>query len=220
MDKQNEDEPMPQFNTDSKLPDEPAEQMSQEEGMPQEQMPQEGMPEEGMPEEVKEMPEEVKEMPEEVKEMPEEAMPEEGMSEEGMPEEEKEMSEEEPTKEMTDAPEESRQTEKVDIILKEAGNFRKKLNTLKKRLPTMDDTEKDTIRNGVIKEFIRVLKISKPASTRKKYGRRLNGLRNSFHDSLNLLNGTSKKRPKRKSRKEKMESPQSMEPETFSESQP
>ena len=100
---------------------------------------------------------------------------------------------------------ESRQTEKVDIILRQAGNFRKKLNTLKKRLPYMDDSEKDEIRNGVIHELISVLKISKPTSTRKRFGRRLNGLRNSFHESLNLLNGTSKKRPKRKSRKQKVE---------------
>jgi len=117
---------------------------------------------------------------------------------------------------------ESQPSERVDIILKEAGNFRKnkKLKSLKKRLPTMDDDEKDEIRNGVIKEFIRVLKVSKPATTRKKHGRKLNGLRNSFHESLNLLNGTSKRRPKRKSRKQKMEIPQSMESESFSEPQP
>ena len=117
------------------------------------------------------------------------------------PEEEEEApaSEEKPVQE-------SRQTEKVDNVLRQAGNFRKKLNTLKKRLPYMDDSEKDEIRNGVIHEFINVLKISKPTSTRKRFGRRLNGLRNSFHESLNLLNGTSKKRPKRKSRKQKVES--------------
>jgi hypothetical protein len=71
----------------------------------------------------------------------------------------------------------------------------------------MDDHTKDEIRNGVIKEFIQVLKISRPSTTRKKYGRRINNLRNIFHESLNLLNGTSKKRPKRKSRKVKIEIP-------------
>jgi len=102
---------------------------------------------------------------------------------------------------------EPRQIERANIILKEAGNFRKKLNTLKKRLPSMDDHTKDEIRNGVIREFIRVLKISKPQSTRKKFGRRINNLRNIFHNSLNVLNGTSKKRSKRRTKKQNIESP-------------
>jgi hypothetical protein len=102
---------------------------------------------------------------------------------------------------------EPRQIERANIILKEAGNFRKKLSTLKKRLPSMDDHTKDEIRNGVIREFIRVLKISKPQSTRKKFGRRINNLRNVFHNSLNTLNGTSKKRSKRRTKKQNIESP-------------
>jgi hypothetical protein len=101
---------------------------------------------------------------------------------------------------------EPRQIERANVILKEAGNFRKKLSTLKKRLPSMDDHTKDEIRNGVIREFIRVLKISKPQATRKKFGRRINNLRNVFHNSLNTLNGISKKRSKRRTKKQNIES--------------
>ena len=115
---------------------------------------------------------------------------------------------------------EPRQLERVEGILKDAGNFRKKLKTLKKRLPLLDDDEKEHIRNGVIREFINVLKISKPAHTIKRFGRRLNNLRNAFNDSLNVLNGTAKKRPRKKSRKQRIEEePIPMESSTFSESQ-
>ena len=114
---------------------------------------------------------------------------------------------------------EPRQLERADRILKDAGNFRKKINTLKKRLPTLDDDEKDQIRNGVIREFINVLKVSKPSQTRKRFGRRINNLRNIFHESLNLLNGTAKKHPRRKSRKQKVEEPIPTESTTFSEPQ-
>lgn len=108
---------------------------------------------------------------------------------------------------------------KDEVVLESATNFRKKLKNTKKRLPSMDDEQKDEIRNGVIREFINVLKISKKQTTRKKHGRRINNLRNVFHETLNLLNGTSKRRPKRKSRKQKQES-QEMPPQETPENQP
>ena len=154
----------------------------------------------------------------------EQEQPVEGEQEQPVEEEEQPIEEEQPVEEEEQPIEEQpiehpKQLERAEVILKEAGNFRKKLSTLKKRLPTLDDDEKDQIRNGVIRELINVLKISKPMHTRKRFGRRLNNLRNVFHDSLNLLNGTSKKRPRRKSRKQKMEEPIQIESPVFSESQ-
>lgn len=154
----------------------------------------------------------------------EEGQPEEGQEAEEMKEEQPEEGEGEEMKEGEPIEEEQpieqpKQLERAESILKEAGNFRKKLKTLKKRLPLLDDEEKDQIRNGVIREFINILKISKPEHTRKRFGRRINNLRNVFHDSLNVLNGTAKKRPRRKSRKQKMEEPIPTESSTFSESQ-
>ena len=102
---------------------------------------------------------------------------------------------------------ETKQMVHDDKILKDATNYRKKIAQTKKKLPTMDDHKKDEIRNGVIREFINILKISKHATTRKKYGRKINNMRNAFHDTLNLLNGTAKRRPKRKSRKQKQQEP-------------
>jgi hypothetical protein len=70
----------------------------------------------------------------------------------------------------------------------------------------MDDHQKDEIRNGVIREFMNILKISKRATTRKKLGRRINNLRGVFNETLDLLNGTAKKHPKkRKTKKQKVE---------------
>jgi hypothetical protein len=109
-----------------------------------------------------------------------------------------------PSASMTEIPE-SKQMVKDDKIVKDASSFRTKISKTKKKLPSMDDHQKDEIRNGVIREFINILKISKHATTRKKFGKKLNNLRNVFHDTLNMLNGTSKKRPRRKSRKQKQE---------------
>ena len=109
-----------------------------------------------------------------------------------------------PTASIGEIPE-TKQMVRDDKILKDATNYKKKIAQTKKKLPTMDDHKKDEIRNGVIREFINILKISKHATTRKKYGRKINNMRNAFHETLNLLNGTSKRRPKRKSRKQKQQ---------------
>ena len=66
----------------------------------------------------------------------------------------------------------------------------------------MDDSQKDKIRNELLKEFGNVLKLYKNKVTRKKYIRRLNGLRTVFNQSLNKLNGTTRQR-KRKTRVKK-----------------
>jgi hypothetical protein len=162
-----------------------------------------------------EQPVEEQPVEESVEEQPVEEQPVEEQSVEESVEESE--AEQQPVEE--EIKEQPRQLERAESILKEAGNFRKKLKTLKKRLPLLDDDEKDQIRNGVIREFINVLKISKPEHTRKRFGRRINNLRNIFHDSLNVLNGTAKKHPRRKSRKQKVEEPIPEESTTFSESQ-
>jgi hypothetical protein len=103
---------------------------------------------------------------------------------------------------------ESSELDKADSILKDVGNFRKKITKLNKKLPTMDDNAKEELRNGIIREYIKVLRLSKKMKTRKKYGRRINNFSKVFNDSLNILNGTKKRGPKRKSKKrvEKIES--------------
>ena len=111
----------------------------------------------------------------------------------------------------------SKQMSKDKKVVDDAAKFRKKLTHTKKRLPQMTDREKDDIRNGVINKYINILKILKHATTRKKMGRRINNLRKVFNDNLDLLNGTAKKRPrKRKTQKQPMENPPT---ETFSETQ-
>jgi hypothetical protein len=111
----------------------------------------------------------------------------------------------------------SKQMSKDKKVVDDAAKFRKKLTHTKKRLPQMTDSEKDDIRNGVINEYINILKVLKHATTRKKMGRRINNLRKVFNDNLDLLNGTAKKRPrKRKTQKQPMENPPT---ETFSETQ-
>jgi hypothetical protein len=113
---------------------------------------------------------------------------------------------------------ESKQMEKDKKVVDEAATFRKKLTTTKKRLPSMDDRQKDEIRHGVIREFINILKISKRATTRKKLGRRINNLRGVFNETLDIINGTAKKRQrKRKTKKQISEIPPT---ESFSENQP
>ena len=113
---------------------------------------------------------------------------------------------------------ESKQMDKDKRMLDEASIFRRKLTSTKKKMPSMDDHQKDEIRNGVIREFINILKISKRATTRKKLGRRINNLRGVFNETLDMLNGTAKKHPKkRKTKKQKMES--EPEPESFSETE-
>jgi hypothetical protein len=92
--------------------------------------------------------------------------------------------------------------EKDKSLLDKASKTRTKYNRTKKRLASLDDSEKDAIRNEVITEFINVLKITKRKASRKKFARRINGLRTDFHQALNLLNGTNKKRPGRKSKKQ------------------
>jgi hypothetical protein len=115
---------------------------------------------------------------------------------------------------------ESKQMDKDKKMVDEAASFRRKLTNTKKRLPTMDDHQKDEIRNGVINEFINILKISKRATTRKKMGRRINNLRNVFNETLDLLNGTAKKRPrKRKTKKQQGMTSEVPPAESFSENQ-
>ena len=113
---------------------------------------------------------------------------------------------------------ESKQMDKDKKMVDEAASFRRKLTNTKKRLPTMDDHQKDEIRNGVINEFINILKISKRATTRKKLGRRINNLRNVFNETLDLLNGTAKKHPKKRKTKKQVLS-EVPPAETFSENQ-
>ena len=113
---------------------------------------------------------------------------------------------------------ESKQMDKDKKMVDEAASFRRKLTNTKKRLPTMDDHQKDEIRNGVINEFINILKISKRATTRKKLGRRINNLRNVFNETLDLLNGTAKKHPKKRKTKKQVLS-EASPAESFSENQ-
>jgi hypothetical protein len=113
---------------------------------------------------------------------------------------------------------ESKQMDKDKKMVDEAASFRKKLTNTKKRLPIMDDHQKDEIRNGVINEFINILKISKRATTRKKLGRRINNLRNVFNETLDLLNGTAKKHPKKRKTKKQVLS-EVPPAESFSENQ-
>lgn len=92
--------------------------------------------------------------------------------------------------------------EKTLSVLNKATNFRKKLTTTKRKLPSLDDEQKDKIRNELIHEYTNILKLYKNKTTRKKYIRRLNGLRTVFNQSLNKLNGTTRQR-KRKTRVKK-----------------
>lgn len=159
------------------------------------------------------------EIPEEV--VSQEETPEEEMISQETPEEEVVSQEEEPASEegvyqdvesqeseVASAADESLGVSSVEEpvkdkgVLDKASKTRTKYNRTKKRLATLDDSEKDAIRNEVITEFINVLKVSKRKASRKKFARRLNGLRNDFHQALNLLNGTSKRRPGRKSKKQ------------------
>jgi DNA primase len=95
--------------------------------------------------------------------------------------------------------------EKALSVLNKATNFRKKLTTTKRKLPSLDDEQKDKIRTELIHEFTNILKLYKNKTTRKKYIRRLNGLRTVFNQSLNKLNGTTRQR-KRKTRVKKAKS--------------
>ena len=94
-------------------------------------------------------------------------------------------------------------------VLNKATNFRKKLTTTKRKLPSLDDEQKDKIRNELVHEFTNILKLYKNKTTRKKYIRRLNGLRTVFNQSLNKLNGTTRQR-KRKTRGKKAKSDEEM----------
>ena len=113
---------------------------------------------------------------------------------------------------------ESKQMDKDKKVVDEAAIFRRKLNATRKRLPTLDEHQKDEIRHNVINEFINILKISKRTTTRKKLGRRINNLRGVFNETLDLLNGTAKKRQrKRKTKKQVLSEVPPVE--TFSENQ-
>ena len=147
---------------------------------------------------------------------PELPSPEESSEEMGKEEEATPSVEEEPLGEPVVS--ESKQMDKDKKMVDEAASFRRKLTNTKKRLPTMDDHQKDEIRNGVINEFINILKISKRATTRKKLGRRINNLRNVFNETLDLLNGTAKKHPKKRKTKKQVLS-EVPPAETFSENQ-
>jgi hypothetical protein len=133
---------------------------------------------------------------------PEEEEEKEPSAEEGEEESLEKPSEEEEEKMSVSDESAVEQPAKDKSVLDKASKMRTKYNRTKKRLASLDDNEKDVIRNEVITEFINVLRISKKKATRKKFARRLNGLRNDFHQALNLLNGTTKKRPGRKSRKQ------------------
>ena len=76
-------------------------------------------------------------------------------------------------------------------------------------MPSLDDEEKDKIRNELIHEYTNILKLYKNKTTRKKYIRRLNGLRTVFNQSLNKLNGTTRQR-KRKTRVKKTKTDEEM----------
>ena len=151
-----------------------------------------------------------------MKDSPMEASPEVPSPEESPEEEAAPSVEEEPLGEPVVS--ESKQMDKDKKMVDEAASFRRKLTNTKKRLPTMDDHQKDEIRNGVINEFINILKISKRATTRKKLGRRINNLRNVFNETLDLLNGTAKKHPKKRKTKKQVLS-EVPPAETFSENQ-
>ena len=160
--------------------------------------------------------------PEVPQEGSQEVPPEESQEESPLPEESNEEVEATPSEEGEPLEEpivsESKQMEKDKKVVDEAATFRKKLTTTKKRLPSMNDHQKDEIRNGVIREFINILKISKRATTRKKLGRRINNLRGVFNETLDMINGTAKKRQrKRKTKKQISEIPPT---ESFSENQP
>ena len=178
------------------------------------------VPSEGSPEESQEGSQEIS--PEVPQEGSQEVPPEESQEVPPLPEESNEEVEATPSEEGEPLEEpivsESKQMEKDKKVVDEAATFRKKLTTTKKRLPSMNDHQKDEIRNGVIREFINILKISKRATTRKKLGRRINNLRGVFNETLDMINGTAKKRQrKRKTKKQISEIPPT---ESFSENQP
>jgi hypothetical protein len=90
---------------------------------------------------------------------------------------------------------------RAQAVLKKASNFRQKLTKTKRKLASLDDSRKEKIRSELVNEFVSILKLYKHKTTRKKYIRRLNGLRTAFNQSLNKLNGTTRQR-KRKSKKQ------------------
>lgn len=90
---------------------------------------------------------------------------------------------------------------RAQAVLKKASNFRQKLTKTKRKLASLDDSQKEKIRSELINEFVGILKLYKHKTTRKKYIRRLNGLRTAFNQSLNKLNGTTRQR-RRKSKKQ------------------
>ena len=192
---------MPSFGSTSSLPSEEAsnEKMSVEEPVSPE-VSTEGSPEPASEEPASEEKEE--ESMSIDKTSPEEEEEKEPSAEEGEEESLEKPSEEEEEKMSVSDESAVEQPAKDKSVLDKASKMRTKYNRTKKRLASLDDNEKDVIRNEVITEFINVLRISKKKATRKKFARRLNGLRNDFHQALNLLNGTTKKRPGRKSRKQ------------------
>jgi hypothetical protein len=116
-----------------------------------------------------------------------------------------EVPEEVPEGEYVEGEEESVEGEskpaRAQVVLKKASNFRQKLTKTKRKLASLDDSQKEKIRSELINEFVGILKLYKHKTTRKKYIRRLNGLRTAFNQSLNKLNGTTRQR-RRKSKKQ------------------
>jgi hypothetical protein len=222
MSSPSENESMPKFNS---VP-EGSQNTSDETPTPLTQESSPEVPSEVPPEESQEGSPEVppEESQEESQEVPTEGSQEESIKEEESPSPEESNEEVESTTSEEGEPleepivSESKQMEKDKKVVDEAATFRKKLTTTKKRLPSMDDRQKDEIRHGVIREFINILKISKRATTRKKLGRRINNLRGVFNETLDIINGTAKKRQrKRKTKKQISEIPPT---ESFSENQP
>lgn len=93
---------------------------------------------------------------------------------------------------------------KTQNVLKKASNFRQRLTKTKRKMASLDDSQKEKITNEIVNEFVNILKLYKHKITRKKYIRKLNGLRTTFNQSLNKLNGTTRQR-RRKSKKQQME---------------
>jgi hypothetical protein len=187
----NEDEPMPtQGSQMNETPDIAQEgTVGESEGEPED-------PERSMPEILSDKPEDEETAGEPMEESSEETA-EEPM-EESSQESPEEVQEEE-TKEESVISE--TKPEKAQSVLKKASNFRQKLTKTKRKLASLDDSQKEKIRSDLVNEFVSILKLYKHKTTRKKYIRRLNGLRTAFNQSLNKLNGTTRQR-RRKSKKQ------------------
>jgi hypothetical protein len=207
-----DDESMPKMESSIELKDKSLEETTPMEGSAQEPMersmeePMEGSMEEPMEEPMEGSMEGSMEEPMEGSmEEPMEGSMEESPVDQGemtsnVMESEKEASEQDESEEDESVISETK-PEKAQIVLKKASNFRQKLTKTKRKLTSLDDSQKEKIRNDLVNEFVSILKLYKHKTTRKKYIRRLNGLRTAFNQSLNKLNGTTRQR-RRKSKKQ------------------